>query len=94
MGNLRFSIYIDRSRRGRERGVQFRFSPVSLLAVLKEAKIPASFIRIRVRDQGQNWIQDAFAAVPDIEQQFEALGFAVREYAALTLTHWVEIHRI
>ena len=49
---------------------------LSLLSVLDEADIPPSFQTLRIK--GQGWIKRAYAAVPNVSEQFAAKNFVIK----------------
>ena len=48
---------------------------LSLLSVLDEADIPPSFQTLRIK--GEEWIEKAYSAVPNVAEQFAAKNFVI-----------------
>lgn len=75
---------------------RYPFNPKSLLSMLNEASFSQSFCRIRLRDYLQQWMEAAFAAVLDIEQQVGALDFVMEQYTVKEKradVYWIELKR-
>ena len=64
---------------------------LSLLSVLDEANIPDCFKMLKLSDYTQEWMKEAFLAIPNIAEQFAAKNWNVKVHDD---EEWIIITRV
>ena len=65
----------------------YPLNAMSLLSVLSESEIPETFEMLKIWDDDQKWMKNAFEAIPDLKEQFAEKGW---QFEMETVDTWNE----